>query len=166
MLIIDIANEIFIDEGSPSSTSLPAIAFWIRGQIGRINSLLCEDFQINLTTQEIFNCNGANIDIDAIAIIKQLYRLYSLQLQVSNNMNALASDSLLSVQDNFGGGTFIRANKNEIAKTLISMRKDEIEILNGLVGAYKINKGRPAQVAGDDTLAAHWGENLVSLRNV
>lgn len=165
MKVVDIANEIYIEASSPTSTSISAISFWIRGKVGAINSLLCEDFTIDDNTQEISNCSGA-ISIDAVAIIKQMYRLYDLQLQVANNMNAIANDSLTSVQDNFGGAMFTRVNKNEVAKTLLSMRKDEMTMLNTLVGAYKINRGRPAQVAGDDTVAAMWGEHLVSIRNV
>ena len=165
MLVVDLANEIFIDESSPTNTSIAAISFWIRGQIGRINSLLCEDFSIN-NSLEVIDCNGDSFDINAVAIIKQLYRLYALQLQINNHMNLLLVDSLLSVEDTFGGGKFTRHNKNEIAKTLISMRKDEIQILNRLVSSYKINKSNPKQVAGDDTISAYYGEPLISLRTV
>lgn len=166
MFIIDIANEIFLDEGSPTYTSLPAICFWIRGKIGTVNSLLCEDYKINEITKEVVNCNGCRIGIDAVGIIKQLYRIYSLQIQINNNMNALAKDSLLSVTDEFGGGQFTRVNKNEISKTLLMMRKDETEILNNLVGLYKINKSTPSSLSGDDIVPAYYGEHLISLRDV
>lgn len=166
MLIVDIANEIWIDEGSPTNTSIPAIAFWIRGQVGRVNNLLCEDLQINESTLEITHCNGKLISLDIISIFKQLYRLYALQLQINNNMNFLASDSLISVVDRFAGGSFTRINKNEISKTLISFRKDEIEILNNLVGAYKISQSRVLAVNGDDDHRGYREEPFISLRNV
>jgi hypothetical protein len=165
MLIVDIAQEIYIEAGEPTSTSVPAIAYWIRGKVGTINSLLCENFCISSDTFEIIDCCGV-IGLNVAAVLKQMYRLYDLQVQVNNNMNAMAQDQISSVEDSFGGGKFTRYNKNEISKTLISMRKDEIEILNKLVAAYKINKAVPIQVAGDDTIPAMWGEHLVSLRNV
>lgn len=165
MLVVDIAQEIYMEAGEPTTTSIAAISFWIRAKVGAINNLISEDFSINTTTLEIYNSQG-QISIDAVAIIKQLYRLYDLQIQFQNTMNALAGDSLLSVVDAFGGGQFIKVNKNEIAKSFLTLRKDEMQSLNQLVNAYKINRGIPAQVAGDDTIAAKWGENLVSLRNV
>jgi hypothetical protein len=167
MKIIDIANEIYEESFEPTYTSIPAISFWIRGKIGTINSLLCEDFQINSSTLEINYCDGSEISIDAVAIIKQLYRLYDLQQQVNNLMNALASDSLLSVKDAFGGGEYTRVNKNSMAQTLISLRKDEMKTFDILVGAYKINRGKPLAVNGDDTISApYWNEGYTSLRDV
>lgn len=165
MKIVDIANEIFIDSFEPSYTSVPAIAFWIRGKIGTLNSAICEDYQID-DNGEVFNDNGP-ISMDAVAIIKQYYRVYNLEYQYNNQLNALANNTgLIEVQDNFGGATFRRVNKNEIAKNIASVRKDEIEVLNNLVSLYKINKGRPTQVAGDDTQSGQWGERLITVRNV
>ncbi len=168
MLIIDIANGIFIDEGEPTNTSIPAIAFWIRGSVGRLNSILCESFKIDGNTLEILNEDGSEIDINAVAVLKQLFRVYFLQLQVNNNMNALASDSnsLLSVKDEFGGASFTRVNRNEISKTIISMRKDEIDLLNDLVSSYKINKSNPRSINGDDVQSALPYESFRISRNI
>jgi len=166
MLIEQLASEIYIDEGSPQNTSIAAISFWIRGQIGRINSLLCETFCIDQNSLEI-NGGMYGFNINAAAIIKQLYRLYSLQLSFNNNLSCIYKDGLISVEDVFGGSNFTKINKNEVGKTLLTMRKQEQEILDQLIGAYKINRSIPAQVAGNDTLHGEIYESqYYSLRNV
>lgn len=165
MKVVDIAQEIYIDAFEPSYTSVPAISFWIRGKIGAINNVLCEDFKID-DQGEVSNSSGF-ISIDAVSVIKQYYRVYDLEHQINNHMNALAgNDTLIEVNDNFGGSSFRKVNRNEIAKNLASIRKDEINILNNLISAYKISRSVPNQVAGDDTQAAEWGEKLITIRNV
>lgn len=167
MKIVDIAHEIYEDNNEPTYTSIPAIAFWIRGKVGAINSLLCEDFQISPNSLEITSCNGTEICIDAVAVIKQMYRLYNLQTQFNTQMQALLADSLIMVKDDFGGGGFQRVNKNEIAKTLLAFRKEESDELDKLIGAYKINRSRPIQVAGDDTIPApYYNEGYMTMRDV
>jgi hypothetical protein len=165
MKIVDLATSIYLESGEPTYTSIPAIAFYLRNQIGRLNSLVFEDFTIN-DQGEVVNSSG-EISIDATAILQQIYRIYDLQVQVNNNMNALAgTDAIIEVADKFGGQSFKKVNRNEIAKTLISIRKDEIAMLNTLIGAYHINKAKPLAVNGDDCVPAPWGEALISLRNV
>lgn len=165
MKVVDIANEIYIDAGSPTNTSIPAIAYWIRGKIGTINNLLFEDFIIN-DGFEIVDGGGDEIPIEAVAIIKQMYRLYDYEVQIRNNMNALATDSLLEVTDNFGGAGFRRINKNEVSKTLITIRKDEINAFNNLVTAYRMRGTSPVQVAGDDTQPAWLNPFVTYIRTI
>jgi hypothetical protein len=166
MKIVDFANEIYINEGSPTWTSLPAISYWLRAEVGRVNNLIFEDMKIDDNTLEIVHCDGRTIDLNIISIFKQLYRIYSLQLQVNNQMNNISMDSLVSVEDSFGGVKYTRLNRNEISKTLILMRKDEMKILDQLISAYQIRQSTPRQVAGDDTISAQRTEPLISLRNV
>ena len=169
MKVVDLANELLIDE-MPQGTSISAVAHWIRGTIGYLNTMLYEDFSISPINYEILdnshtreyyqqnwyiNCDllqagQPTLNIEAAAIIKQLFRIYNLQLQVQNNMNAINQNDLLSVNDNFGGGQFTRINRNEVAKTLISMRKDEIAILKDMVGKYCIGNAKVRSVSGDD----------------
>jgi hypothetical protein len=169
MLISDIASEILLIESiNPNQTSIPAISFFVRSRIGTVNNLLCEDFKINPTTLEITKDNGNNIGQDAVAVIKQMYKIYDMQIQINNNMNGLAKDGILSVEDNFGGTNITRVNRNEISKTWASLKKEEIAILNNLVGAYKIKRSISVAVHGDDSIGALWGDPgvLLSLRDV
>ena len=101
-----------------------------------------------------------------IAVIKQMYQIYDYQVQIRNNLNALASDSILSVQDNLGGVNFTRVNRNEISKTIISIRKDEVESFNKLVNAYRIHHSCPRQVAGDDFIPESHNPYLTYVRGI
>ena len=150
MKISDISTEIYLENGSPTTTSIPAIAFWLRSKMGSLNTLLFEEFSLN-DGLELVNSDGTEITPEVVAIVKQLYRVYDLEVQVRTFMNALASDGLLSVQDNLGGTSFTRVNRNEVSKTLISMRKDELAFLDKLITSYRSRSSRPQQVAGDDT---------------
>jgi hypothetical protein len=151
MKVEDLANSIFIDAGSPDSTSVAAIAFWIRGKIGDINVLLYEDFHIDETdgTYEILDGDGAEIDINACAVIKKIYEVYDLQVQIRTQMNAISADTILSFRE-ADGSSFSKINRNSVSQTLASIRKDELQSLKDLVTAYRIKKSCPIQVVGDD----------------
>ena len=153
MKIVDIATQIYQDAGEPSSSSIPAIAYWIRGKVGDINILLFEDFTVEETSgqYEILDADSIEISIDAVSIIKQLYQIYDYQVQIRAQMNALATDTILEFKE-IDGSAFKRTNRNEVSKTLASLRKDELETLKGMVNAYRIKKSGPAQIAGDDTI--------------
>lgn len=150
MKVVDIANEIFIDSGEPSNTSIPAISFWIRGKVGWMNTLLFEDMYVT-DSLEIYDGGGSEISLEMVSVIKQSYRVYDLQLQINSSMTSLLSDGILSVSDNLAGTSFTRVNRNEIVKTLIMLRKDEMKYLDTMVHAYRSLKSVPSQVAGDDT---------------
>jgi hypothetical protein len=160
MKIIDIANEIYIDAGSPDDTSLPAIAFWIRGALGTINNLLFEDFIFETVSQEITKSNGSDLPIEAIAIFKQSYRLYDYSVQFRKQLNALASDSIVKFEDQ--GTMVMKINRNMVAQSIRQVRKDEIEIFNNLVTAYRLRVSTPNQVAGDDTMGGNFNDHLTS----
>ena len=158
MKITDIANEIFIDAGSPTSTSIPAITFWIRGKLGTINNLLYEDFGLDSTTQELTNTSGTDLSYEAISIIKQMYRLYDYEVQIRTQMNALANDSIIKIEDQ--GTSIIKINRNMVSQTLMQIRRDEIKMLSDLVTAYRLKQSSPKQVAGDDTMGGYYQDNL------
>lgn len=150
MKIVDIANEIYIDAGSPTDTSIPAIAFWVRGKVGWVNTMVYEDLVVDPATLELTN-NGAEINTEMVSLIKQLYKVYDLEMMIRKTINAVTEDGILQVTDNLGGTSFVRVNKNEMAKTLITLRKDEIKILDEMVDSYRSLTSQPSQVAGDDT---------------
>ena len=155
MRIVDIANEIYIETGSPSTTTVPAIAFWLRAKAGYVNTVLYEDFVVDPTTLEIYNNDGSEVPITVVSILKQLYKTYDIELQMRNLMNSLSNDAILEVKDNLGGTSFTRVNRNEIVKTLIQWRKDELHILDLMITSYRSLTSTPTQVAGDDTLPGY-----------
>ena len=50
MKVVDIADEIFRELDSPSSLSIPAIAYWLRANIGTLNNYINTSYVINSTS--------------------------------------------------------------------------------------------------------------------
>ena len=53
MKVVDISDAIYRDLGEPSSISIPAIAFWVRENVGSLNNAINTDFSVNSTSLEI-----------------------------------------------------------------------------------------------------------------
>ena len=47
MKIVDVANEIYMELGELSSLSIPAIAFWLRTNVGNLNARLNTSYEID-----------------------------------------------------------------------------------------------------------------------
>ncbi|MFY7816379.1 MAG: hypothetical protein ACOVRK_14450, partial [Chryseobacterium taeanense] len=62
MKVVDIAYELYMEIGEPDDTSIPAVAFWVRANIGALNNYLFSDFQIN-SNFEVVDGSGNEIDI-------------------------------------------------------------------------------------------------------
>jgi hypothetical protein len=125
MKVVDIATEIYIEQGSPSTTTIPAIAYWVRTKVGWLNAQVYEELSIN-DALEIMN-KGAEITPELVSIIKQAYKVYDLELQIKSLSLAIATDGILSVTDNLGGTSFTRVNRSEVMKTITQSRKDELK---------------------------------------
>ncbi|MCX5658062.1 MAG: hypothetical protein NTZ48_07605 [Candidatus Omnitrophica bacterium] len=97
------------------------------------------------------------------SILISLYDIYRNDVDIRSSMNALAANPITSVTDNLGGVSFTRQNRNEQAKTYVSLRKDNMLLLNQLIQAYRSRSCQPSAVAGDDTLASEWG-NIYTYR--
>ncbi len=168
MKIVNIANEIHAEINYDSSTSIAAISYWLRGQLGRINNLLFEDFVIEETSGQYEIVDGDNTEIsqEAVSVLKSLYRVYDYGVSVRSTMNALTNDSLLEFTDNLQGSTVRRHNKGEQAKTFASLKAAEQENLNDLIGAYRMRNTEPSQTVGDDTWSGGYDQNgSYNLRN-
>lgn len=161
MKVVDIANEIYVEEGSPTSTSIPAIAFWIRGRVGEINNLLFENYIIN-TSYEIVTDGGDEITPEAVSIIKKLFKVYYYDVQIRGHMNSISLDTVLEVTDN--GSTVRKINRNEVSKTLTILKKDEVLQLQQLITAYRSKGSTPSQIAGDDTVTGEM-QTIDTIRN-
>lgn len=165
MIVENLARALYLEYGEPKCFSVPAIAYYLRNQVGTVNNLIFEDFKVTGNMLEITDHCGNPLRRDAASIFAQLFRIYYCQKQINETMNALAADGILSFQDNLGGTTVTRVNKNQIALTWTQLKKNEEERLDKLVGAYKIRKSSPSQVAGDDTYSPDpypWAQDTVS----
>ena len=157
MKVAEMANDIYM-ETPATDTSLPAIAHWLRANIGRMNTMLYEDFYIDQTTYEIVKDNGNNvieeIGVRAASILKMLYKLYRTELDIRQAMNDAASNSVIHAQD--ADFTINRVDRSQVLRYLAPIKKDLVEELNRLVHDYRSYNGAPAQVAGDDFVEGHY----------
>ncbi len=154
MKVVDIADEIYVEAGSPTSTSIPAIAYWLRANYGRLNALIFTSFTLD-SSYEIVDEDGEEITPEAASVLKKLYNIYRYDSDIKYNLNSLNTDTILEVSDQ--GSSVKKINKNEVSKTLASLRRQELEELDTLVASYKNLKSTPKQVVGDDTVAGDYG---------
>lgn len=153
MKIVDIASTIYINLGSPTDTTIPVIAFWLRSKVGDLNNLLGESFVLS-AGYEITSADGTEISSDVVAILEKMYNVHKVNLEVRANMNSLSSDTILEVSDQ--GSSVKKINRNEVSKTLILLRKDLQTELKDLVTGYKSSQATPRQVVGDDEQAGYY----------
>ena len=59
MKIVDIADEIYRELGEPSTISIPAIAFWIRSNVGELNNRINTTFKIVDYGAEAYEFSGS-----------------------------------------------------------------------------------------------------------
>mgnify|MGYP003114966351 CR=1 FL=1 len=59
MKIVDIADEIYRELGEPSTISIPAIAFWIRSNVGELNNRINTTFKIRDTGPDQYEISGS-----------------------------------------------------------------------------------------------------------
>tara|TARA_Y100000310_G_scaffold339101_1_gene430726 strand:+ start:1159 stop:1680 length:522 start_codon:yes stop_codon:yes gene_type:complete len=157
MKVVDIADDVFRELGNPSTISIPAIAFYIRGSVGGLNNYINTTFELNssLEIEETVTDNSTGtettteIGIAEVAILKKMYLVHFYDSKIRTNLTTLDTDTIVEVTDQ--GSSVRKINKNEISKTLLSIRNQEYEGLQKLIAQYKISKSTPNQVAGDDT---------------
>jgi len=152
MKVVDIANEIYLENASPSDTSISSIAFWIRSSVGKLNNLVYESFVVDSTSLEVVDGSGKEISTLAAAIIKMMYKVYRIDLDIRSNMTSLTNDTVLeAVDENF---KIKRINRSEVLKTLATLKKDSLKELTDIVHYYRSYNGSPDSISGDDT---QWG---------
>jgi hypothetical protein len=157
MKVVDIADEIYRELNSPTDLSISAIAFWVRTNIGELNNLLFSSYVLKSPSLELVDeCDDA-ISIEAVAILKKMYSIHFYDLQIKKNIVSLSTDTILEVSDQ--GSSVKKINKNEVSKTLTTLRKQEIEAMRNLITAYRLKGAEPRQVAGDDTIAGDYGKD-------
>ena len=150
MKTVDIADEIYRELGSPSSTSISAIAFWLRSNIGALNNYLNEAFVIS-DSYEIVGADSVEINIQAVAILKKMYSIHDYDLKIRANIISISTSDIISISDK--GRSVTKVNKNEVTKALTSLKSEESRTMTALAIAYKNRDSTPIQVAGDDTVA-------------
>ena len=149
MKIVDIADEIYRELATPSDLSIPAIAYWLRSNIGGLNNLIHTEYTIRDYDLELVNTDGVEIADNEKTIFKKMYMIHFYDQKLRANMVSLTTDTVLSVRD--GDSSVTKLNKNEVNKSIAAVKNQEYMELSIMVGAYKSSKGVPRQVVGDDT---------------
>jgi hypothetical protein len=143
--VTSIAQEIYEELGEPSDLSIAAIAAWVRRNIGGLGNLINRPFEVDSATLEI----NPNLGDAEKYIFKKMYSVYFFDLRIKST-GSLASTDFITIKDDIG--SVQKANKNEILKSYISVRKQEYDELQDFVNRYELNEVTPLQVAGDDTI--------------
>tara|TARA_Y100000310_G_scaffold253809_1_gene260779 strand:- start:311 stop:823 length:513 start_codon:yes stop_codon:yes gene_type:complete len=164
MKVVDIADEIFRETGSMDITSVAAISFWIRSNIGAMNNHLNTTFAVDDTTLEISYTDEDDVVIslnpEEVSILKQMYIVYDYDSKLRLLLGAASWDSVVEVSD--AGTRVKKVNKSEMGKTLALTKKQEQEQLNKLISSYKMRESNPRQVAGDDTAEGKFPETPIN----
>lgn len=165
MKVVDIAQEIYFDLNSPSDLSIAAIAFWVRANVGALNSYLFSNFVVDETTYEIVDADNTTvqIDINAVAILKKMYIIHRYAVIIRSKLTSTDSDDVVEVTHN---DTKVRKlDKNQLIKTVSAEKKQEEESLKLLISAYRGKKFVPGQVVGDDIVAGTYPDNYPYIRS-
>ncbi|MAF26154.1 hypothetical protein CL634_11380 [bacterium] len=152
MKVIDISHEIFTELGSPSTLSIPAIAFWVRANIGTLNNLINTSYEENASheLEQIVDSVTTEIGRGEVSVLKKMYLIHFYDSMVRDSIGAANWDSVIEVSDM--NARVRKINKSEIGKTLAQVKKEEQAQLEKLTAAYKSKNTSPLQVAGDDTV--------------
>jgi hypothetical protein len=164
MKVVDIAQEIYFDLGEPSDLSIAAISYWVRANVGYLNSLLYSNFVIS-SDYEITDAdnNSAEIDINAVAILKKLYMVYRYSVVIRSKLSVTDSDPVVEVQE--GEFKVRKVDRGQLIRTVSAEKKQEEEELKFLIGAYRARRLDPKQVVGDDIVAGSFPEFYPYLRS-
>jgi hypothetical protein len=159
MKVVDVANEIYVELGEPSTLSIPPITFWLRTNIGLLNSRINTDFYIDSTDFEIktVDKSGAILEIcvDEANILKKMYMIYHYDVKLRESLGAASTDTWVEISTD--GTSVRRVNKIQQSQTYQTAKKTEMEDLDKLIAAYQRRASAPLQVAGDDTTAGDYG---------
>ena len=96
MKIVDLADEIHRELGSPSDLSIPAIAFYVRTNIGALNNHLNTSFDVDSTSFEIEE-SGTAITPEEVAIMKKMYLVHYYDGKLRDTINAATSDAVIAL---------------------------------------------------------------------
>jgi len=149
--ISGIADEIYNELGSPADITTGSVGYWLRSNVGDLNILINKKFYID-DFQEVAIPSGSADSFDTVekSIFKMLYSIHYYERLLRNALGAASVDGIIETDEN--GFRTKSVNKNELAKTYATLRKQINEELMVLTKNYNINEAKPIQVAGDDTI--------------
>tara|TARA_B100000959_G_scaffold267984_1_gene312154 strand:+ start:35 stop:523 length:489 start_codon:yes stop_codon:yes gene_type:complete len=157
MKIVDIANEVYMELGELTSLSVPAIAFWLRTNIGNLNARLNTTYEIDSDFEIAPALGDSEKDI-----FKKLYVIHHYDAKLRESLGAASTDTWVEISSD--GTSVRRVNKIQQSQTYQSAKKLELEELEKLIHAYKMSASAPIQVAGNDTVEGYYSPNHIHVR--
>ena len=100
MKVVDIADEIYRELGSPSGLSIPVLTFWIRANMGALNNHIHEGYFINSDLEIVKTEDDSDHEIgeEEKAIIKKMYMVYHYDNLVRETMGAASLDTVIEIE--------------------------------------------------------------------
>ena len=157
--IVDVAQEIFDEMGSPDDISIPSISFWLRTNYGKINNLITTAFSLNDTTLEL----SPDLDAQTADIFKLLYHVYYADRKIRENLGASSVSSFLELTSD--GGSIRRVSPSEKAKTYLQLRKELQSQLDDAVVSFSAGQIQPLAIHGADCLDNETSERFKNRSN-
>ena len=164
MKVVDIADELFREVSEDSNYSIASISYWVRSNIGRLNSHLNTFFEIDSSSFEIIQKTDKNndnvlvtseINLDEAAILKKMFLIYYYDRVIRTNISSGETDTIVQVTDQ--GSTVRKINKNEVIKSLTTIKRQEYLEMKDLIRDFKASQVSPRQTVGDDTIKGLFG---------
>lgn len=142
--LTDLANEIWSELGQPSSVSIPAIAFYLKTNVGRLNLAIYSNYSV------INNDFSAQLSSSESVIFKSLFMIHFYDMQINANLGAASLSSVLAVDSD--GASVRMVSKNDLSKTYLAAKKDFVQLHNEMVSNYISSLSAPIDVHGNDNI--------------
>ena len=153
MKVVDLADEIYRELGSPSDLSIAPIAFWCRTNIGGLNNYIMSEYEIDTTTLEIQETKDGKtiaIGLNEAAIFKKMYLIHYYDTKIISTLTAASTDSVVELESD--GSRIRKLDKTQQSNAYIRIKNLELEQLHKMITQYKLSSTAPLQVAGDDAI--------------
>jgi NADH:ubiquinone oxidoreductase subunit D len=145
-VISDIADEAYREISNPSTTSISALAFYFRSNIGSLNNLIAANYSLDTTTLEITPALGDNEK----EIYKKIFHIDYIGKIIRENTGASAYSAVIEVSSD--RGVVRKVTPTMVNQNLLQFRKQLSDELKDLVDSYNVNSIMPTVVNGDDYL--------------
>lgn len=156
MKIVDVANEVYMELSEPTTLSIPAIAFWLRSNVGNLNARLNGSYDLGADFEIT-----PDLGLKEKDIFKKLYMIHYYDSQLRSSLGAASTDTWVEISSD--GTSVRRVNKIQQSQTYQTAKKIEIEELEKLVSAYKVSAAAPIQVAGTDTIEGYYSPSTTDI---
>ena len=117
-----------------------AISGWLIANEGLLNTLIYSKF----------SGGDPGMKLEEQNIFKQLYLSKYYRKESRDVLRGIGNAEFDWTRLSEGDTTIVRSNKNEAAKTYVSLAKEADETIKELVYSYNLYGARPLQVAGAD----------------